>query len=87
MQDKRIEVTSYAGYRGEEYPRAFIVDGEEIDALEIVNRWVEEEEKGRRRKRCFTIKGSEGFIHTLYYDPALKEWFYRRREKNGRVPN
>ncbi len=82
MPDKNIKVTAYAGYKGEESPRAFVVDGEEIVALEIVNRWVEEEEKSRKQKRYFTIKGSDGSVHTLYYDPVLMEWFYRGRKRN-----
>ncbi len=81
MQDKKIEVTSYAGYREEEIPRSFVVDGEDIIVLEIVNQWLEEGERSRERKRFFTIKGSEGFIHTLFYDLALKEWFYRGRKE------
>jgi len=32
MPDKNIEVSSYAGYREEEYPRFFVVDGEEDQA-------------------------------------------------------
>jgi hypothetical protein len=79
MPDKKIKVTAYAGYKGEECPRAFVVDGEEIIAIEIVNRWVEEEEKSREQMRYFTIKGSDGSLHTLYYAPAFKEWFYRGR--------
>ncbi len=87
MQDKNIKVIAYAGYKGEECPRAFVVDGEEIIALEIVNRWVEEEEKSRERKRYFTIKGSDGSVHTVYYDPALMEWFYRGRKRVQRDIN
>jgi hypothetical protein len=81
MPGKNIKVAAYAGYKGEECPRAFIVDGEEIDALEIVDRWIEEEAGGRRQKRYFTVKGSDGSVHTLSYDPVLMEWFYRKKKR------
>jgi hypothetical protein len=83
MPDKNIKVTAYAGYKGAECPRAFIVDGQEIIALEILDRWVEEEEEARRRKRYFTVEGSDGSVHTLYYDPVLMEWFYRGRKRDS----
>ncbi len=83
IPDKNIKVTAYAGYKGEECPRAFIVDGLEIIVFEIVDRWVEEEEKARRRKRYFTVKGSDGSVHTLYDDQVLMEWFYRGRKRDS----
>lgn len=87
MPDKNIEVSSHAGYRGEEYPRSFVVDGEEVIVVQIMDRWVEEDERSRERRRFFRIKGSDGSVHTLYYDLALMKWFSRGRERNRRDLN
>lgn len=74
MADKRIEVLAYAGYRGEETPRAFFLDGERIEILEIVERWVEEGLAPRGRRRCFRVKGSDRRSHILCYAEAEQAW-------------
>jgi hypothetical protein len=87
MPDKNFKVTAYAGYRGEEDPRSFVVDGEEVIVVQIMDRWVEEKEQSREQKRFFTIKASDGSVHTLYYDPVLMEWFYwgSKRDRETRI--
>jgi hypothetical protein len=76
MPDQRIEVIAYAGYRGEEIPRAMILRNEKIEVVEILSSWMEEGFKDRVRKRFFKIKGSDRKIHKIYYDERAMEWFY-----------
>ena len=64
----KIDVSSYAGYRGEESPRVFFVHGEKITVLEVLKMWIEEEGPERTRKRFFHLKGSEGLFRKLHYD-------------------
>ena len=86
MADVKIDIGSYAGYQGEESPRVFFAHGEKITVMNVVNMWIEEG-ADRKQKRFFTVKGSDGFIHTLYYDLEAKEWFYRGFERDrGRLP-
>jgi len=75
MPDERIELTAYSGSRGEEIPRAFILYGEKIEVIGILDMWTEEEFKGRGRKRFFRVKGSDGYTHKIYYDEKKMEWF------------
>jgi hypothetical protein len=58
-----------------------------LTAAIILRKWIEEEERDRKQKRFFTVKGSDGFIHTLYHhDPEAEEWFYRHVERDtGRL--
>jgi hypothetical protein len=84
MTDHKIEIVSYSGYRGEESPRMFIVEGEQVTVTEIVRMWMEEDQENRERKRFFLVKGSDGFLHTLYYDLEFLMWFYRGRERDRR---
>jgi hypothetical protein len=84
MVDIKIEVGSYAGYQGEESPRVFFAHGEKITVLEVLEMWVEEEGPERKRKRSFLLKGSDGLLHTLYYDGEARVWFYKSFEKDLR---
>ena len=77
MADIKIEVTAYSGYRGEESPRSFIVDGRKVDVLVVERMWMAEEELSRRQRRFFSVKGSDGVLYTLYYDLEYREWFLR----------
>jgi uncharacterized protein YifE (UPF0438 family) len=86
MTDPKIDIGSYAGHKGEESPRVFFAHGEKITVLKILRKWIEEEERGRKQKRFFTVKGSDGFIHTLYHNPEAEGWFYRHVERDtGRL--
>ncbi|MBM4136084.1 MAG: hypothetical protein FJ241_04545 [Nitrospira sp.] len=76
MTARKIEVISYSGYKGEESPRSISIDGEKIEIIEILKMWIEED-AGRVRKRFFRVKGSDRYIHTLYYDEKLMNWFLR----------
>jgi len=82
MADARLEIGSYSGYKGEESPRVFFAHGEKITVMKILNMWVEESGHDRKQRRFFTLEGSDGFIHTLYYDIGSQAWFYRGFEKH-----
>jgi hypothetical protein len=75
MPDERIEVTAYSGSRAEAIPRFFILHDEKIEVVSILARWLEEGVTERRRKRFFRVQGSDGYIHTLYYDETENAWF------------
>jgi hypothetical protein len=76
MTSGKIEVITYSGYKGEERPKSFVLDDNKIEVIEILKMWIEED-AGRVRKRFFRLKGSDGYIHTLYYDEKLMNWFLR----------
>jgi len=78
MREERIEVTAYAGYRGEESPRVFLLDGARIEVRKVLEQWTEEAADTRERRRCFTVKGSDFRTHTLCYDEGLMAWLHIR---------
>jgi hypothetical protein len=85
MADPRIDMGSYSGQKGEESPRVFFVHGEKITVMNIIRMWIEEEAaQGRGRKRFFSVDGSDGFMHTLYYDEQADGWFYRGFQRKSR---
>lgn len=77
MPDKELFVTTYAGYKGGERPKSFINEGKTVAVLEIVERWVEEDRDTRKRKRFFSLKGSDGKDCTIYYDETAEKWYLK----------
>ena len=59
MREEKVDVIAYAGYRGEESPKAFIRQGRIITVVEILKRWIQEEAGKRKRRRFFEVRGSE----------------------------
>ncbi len=79
MADPKIDIGSYAKHQGEESPRVFFAHGEKITVLKVLKMWFEEENQSR--KRFFVIQGSDGFAHTIYFDPGSGGWFHRGYER------
>ncbi len=77
MTDRKIEVAAYSGGKGEESPRSFVLDGERIEVLAVEKMWIEESPSDRKRKRLFTVRGSDGYTHSLYYEEESSEWGIR----------
>ena len=77
MDDRKIQVAAYSGNRADERPAAFVLDGEEIGVIKILDRWLEESFAERVRRRFFTVEGSDGHTRTLYRDEKTGEWFLR----------
>lgn len=75
MPAEKIEVIAYSGSRSEELPKSFILYGERIEVIGILDMWIEEEFKGMLRKRFFKVRGSDGYTHKIYCDEMTMEWF------------
>jgi hypothetical protein len=70
-----IKVVAYSGYRGEECPRLFIMQGKRIEVIAILSMWIEENAKNKKRKRFFRVRGSDGYEYKIYYDEEMMQWF------------
>ncbi len=77
MNGKKVEVQAYAGYRGEESPRAFFLMGKRIEVTKIIEQWSEEDVESRSRLRCFRVRGSDWRAHILCHDEEKTQWLYR----------
>jgi hypothetical protein len=75
MERRKVEVTAYAGYRSEERPRSFVLEGEKIGIAEIISQWVEEDAENKLQKRRFRVKGDDGFTYLLSYNEQTGEWY------------
>jgi hypothetical protein len=82
MPYQQIVTFAYAGYRGEESPRAFILDGKRIEVLKIVARWIEEDLVANGRFRLFWVEGDDCRNHLLRYDETTGDWLYSGGKAN-----
>jgi hypothetical protein len=61
MTTPPIQVDAYAGYKGEETPRAFTLDGARLSVDEILDRWYTETHS------CFRVRAGDGRRYVLRY--------------------
>lgn len=66
--DMKIQVECYAGYRGEEEPRAFTLGATRFAVVEILDRWLAPEH------RHFKVKVEDGRTLVLRHDTASNTW-------------
>ena len=64
----RIRVECYAGYRGEQEPRAFRLGERRLEVESLLDRWLDPQH------RYFKLAASDGNTYVLRYDEARDEW-------------
>jgi hypothetical protein len=75
MACRKIKVTAYAGYRSEERPSSFVLEGKKIGVAEIISRWVEEGARNKQQRHFFRVKGDDGFTYLLSCVEQTGEWY------------
>ena len=75
MTPRAISVEAYAGYRDDERPLSFTVDGKTIAVRDILERRVEGSAGSGPLRRVFTLRGSDGAVHTIFCDEASGRWY------------
>lgn len=64
----RFRVIAYSGYKGEQEPRAFIVEGKRLAVVSIEDRWSEP------RRHYFRVWASDGRRYLLHFDLDELAW-------------
>lgn len=72
-----VLVEAYAGYKGEETPRAFIYDGVRHGVREIIRRWYTD------RYSYFRLCTGDGYRYVLRYNVDELIWELVMREDAG----
>ncbi|HOK76279.1 MAG TPA: hypothetical protein PLW35_00985 [Verrucomicrobiota bacterium] len=75
-----VKVQCYAGFKGEEEPRLFILDQRVIEIEEILDRWYQVESKPEwPRANYFRVRGCDQCIYMLKHDLESDEWYLGSR--------
>jgi hypothetical protein len=76
-----MRVECYAGYRGEQEPRAFWLGERRLAVRDLVDRWF------APTKRWFKVEADDGNTYVLRHDETSGEWdlaAFRRTEDDRR---
>lgn len=63
-----IEVSCYAGYKGEQAPRRFALGRRQVEVTEIIDRWLDPSHA------YFKVRSEDGGIYILRHDTAARRW-------------
>lgn len=72
----RVDVECYAGYRGEQTPRAFTLGERRVAVAAVLDAWLGPDH------RYFKVRGDDGDLYILRHDTRGDLWeltLYRRR--------
>jgi hypothetical protein len=71
-----VRVSCYAGYRGEESPRSFLIKERKIEVVELLDSWLAPDH------RYFKVRGDDRGVYILRHEVATEQWqltMYERR--------
>ncbi len=70
-----IEVECYAGYKGDEIPRAFFRDGRRVEVVEVMDRWYEGGiSRGAVQQDYYRVLTGEGDVALIRYNHVFERW-------------
>jgi len=69
---KKIEVIAYSGYKANERPQYFIMEGQRVEVVNIVDRWYGVEHD------YFKVAGDDGKVYLLKWNRYLDVWLMVR---------
>jgi hypothetical protein len=75
MDIPHLIVDAYAGYKGEETPRSFTLDGVKLRVADVVDRWYSETHS------YFRVRASDGQRYVLRYHLDEEVWELVMREQ------
>lgn len=67
-EELTLLVECYAGYRGEEEPRAFYIGERRVAVAELLDRWLAPDH------RYFKVRGDDGATYILRHDTVGDRW-------------
>jgi hypothetical protein len=79
MQLTPIQVESYAGHKADETPRRFLIGGQWMEVVEVIDRWYQIESQPEwPRANYFKVRATDGRDYLLKHDQETDEWFLGR---------
>jgi len=75
---REVQVECYAGYRGDESPRALIIEGQRYQVKDVLQQWQEPE------GRYFKLRFSDGGECIVRQDAATGSWLELSHRRSAR---
>lgn len=75
-----IDVTCYAGYRGNERPVKFTFQNNEFHIKKILDRSVRESLTERDRIYRFKVLCTDDKTYSILYNPGMDQWFVEEKD-------
>lgn len=72
MNEERIKVVEYSGYKVNERPVRFQIGGAELEVVEILDRWYGQEHD------YFKVRASDNRVYILKWHRTLDFWSIQR---------
>ena len=69
-----VTVQSHAGFKQNERPRSFELDGRRLTVLSVKKTWQEEPAEGSGRKTVFRVHAHDGRNYDLAVDATTGQW-------------
>ena len=66
---RRIQVSCYCGYKADQEPRWFVLDGRRLEVLGIADRWMDPQ------STTFKVRGSDGHRYLIRHDRPTDTWW------------
>jgi hypothetical protein len=63
-----IDVECYAGYRGEQTPRRFGLEGDWVEIVDVLDSWLAPDH------RYFKVRSAQGDVYILRHDVSTHTW-------------
>ena len=64
----KVTVSAYSGYKANERPCRFVLEGRSYEVLEVLDQWYGPD------SRYFKVKAEDQNLYILRYDSVLEEW-------------
>jgi len=78
-----ITVHAVSGFKSDERPRAFELDGKKLTVLRVIKTWREESAKGRHRVTVFRVHAHDGRQYDIALDEGTDMWSLLPRADRG----
>ena len=78
LSESEIRVDCYAGYKGEQTPRAIVLGDRRIAVVDVLDQWLAPDH------RYFKIRGDDGDVYIVRQDVLSGEWtltMFKRGER------
>ena len=83
MNFVQVQVEAYAGYRANESPRAFVLEGRRVEVDQVVDRWYEGGLSPRDQKLdYYKVRTGDGREFILRYNAQFDSWAVLVKSEN-----